>query len=285
MASLQELHCCISNIYFKKNVLKEKAGKQAPHNSDFFMVLQHLSNAWEIIAGKQLQEVWTRLPWRAVGVGRFPTCFATTSPWPFAFLTCFATAAPWPFAWGLFLGLLPSMLVHKFQRIVSLRDWEHMKLNVSILACLNALQTGRRQAAQSRLCANLQLLPPPPNTEQHQEGNRGGTHHVTHSPGPRPVSAAFPTAALRREPSPARPGRILPSAWGDSYPALPRLHSPVRADRHGRSHPRAGWRDTPRRRTQLRVRAGQARSAPYPCRALPAPAQGGAGGGDRLSAA
>lgn len=116
--TLQDLHSCLSDIYLKKNALK-KEGKQAPHNLIFSTILQcyyHMGAA----AGNQQREVWRRLSRGAVGVGAFPACSATTSPWPSALLTCFATAAPWPFAWGLFLGLLPSMLVHEFQRAVSL---------------------------------------------------------------------------------------------------------------------------------------------------------------------
>lgn len=57
VASLQDLHCCISSIYFTKNALKDKSGKQAPHNLIFFMILLYLIDVWETVAGKQQQEV------------------------------------------------------------------------------------------------------------------------------------------------------------------------------------------------------------------------------------
>lgn len=154
VASLKDLHCYVSHIYFKKNVLKEKGGKQAPHGFNFFMVLQCLTNTWAILAWKQQQEVWPRLSWGTAG--GFPTCFATTSPWLFAFLTCFATAAPWPLAWGLFLGLLPSMLVHEFQSVCKgprTHEMEHRDPRPS------QPTANRTKAAHGRLCTDPQLPP------------------------------------------------------------------------------------------------------------------------------
>lgn len=142
----------------------------------------------------------------------------------------------------------------------------------------------RTKAGSGRAgCAQTRTRKHRPTTRKDSAGHTRTVSDAPQGPGPS-VPPSSPAAALRRAPSPAAP-RPPPQAARTRRSPAPA----ARADGHGRSHPRSGTADpppplSPPRRTQRRVRAGQARPAPSPCGALPAPAQGGAGGGDRLRA-